>query len=76
MSERNVQAAIEALETVIEDVRNEIGQETAAQKIAFIGYEGRTRALIESLGFLFEGFFSQSEETPEETPEEENPREG
>jgi hypothetical protein len=70
MSAENVQAAIDALNTVLEDVKVQVGQETAAQKIAFLGYETRTRNLIDSLGFLVEGFFSEIEEPVDEEENE------
>lgn len=65
MSAENVTAAKEALQQVLEDVKNELG-DTPGEKIAYKVYEGQTKKLISELNFLTEEFFTGVDEGPEE----------
>lgn len=63
MSIENVAKAREALEVVMSDVREVLGDSTVA-KIAFIGYQKRMAILVEELGFLSEDLFREAPEEP------------
>lgn len=69
MSAENAAAAIEALETVLADVKEKIGSETASAKISYRIYETKTRALIEELSYLNSDFFSEIDPGPGEGEE-------
>lgn len=74
MSAENVQAAVKAIDEVVQNVEKVLS-ETASGKVAFIGYKNRAEELKQHLASV-EGIFEPIEEPVVEDPREEgeNPR--
>jgi len=73
MSAENVRAVKEALDRHLEDVREVIGSETAAQKISFIQYKANVDAVVAQVN-LSESLFDRREEEQEEEEDRDTER--